>query len=270
MAGHTICRDDCDLWWDRLGDPAAPALVLGAGLGGTASWWAPQAERYARQHQVILFDQRGTGRSSRMPVASIEQMAEDLRAVLDAAGVARAQFLGHSTGGAIFASLAMAAPERVASLIIYASTTHGDAYRRHVLGLRQTIMREAGVAAYARFTTLLLYPPYWMNANADRVAADEAAAAAALGEPDVQASRLDAILAWDRRDALPGIAAPTLVLCADDDILTPRYFSEDYARLIPGARAHYEPRGGHALSRTEPEAFDAVVLPFLAEHRGRV
>ena len=53
------------------------------------------------------------------------------------------------------------------------------------------------------------------------------------------------------------------VLCADDDILTPRYFSEEFVRLIPGAEAVYLPRGGHALSRTEPALFDSQVLPFL-------
>jgi aminoacrylate hydrolase len=59
------------------------------------------------------------------------------------------------------------------------------------------------------------------------------------------------------------------ILCADDDILTPRYFSEEMARLIPGAEAVFVPQGGHALSRTEPELFDRHVLPFLREQAKR-
>ena len=56
------------------------------------------------------------------------------------------------------------------------------------------------------------------------------------------------------------------VLCAEDDILTPRYFSAEFARLIAGAKSVFVPRGGHALSRTEPALFDAAVLPFLDAH----
>jgi aminoacrylate hydrolase len=90
----------------------------------------------------------------------------------------------------------------------------------------------------------------------------EKEAAAALGPAAVQASRLAAILEFDRRAELNKIRIPTLVLCADDDILTPRYFSEEYARLIPGAKTRWEPRGGHALSRTEPATFNRIALEF--------
>lgn len=260
----TIVRDGCHLWYEVTG--RGPAVVLAAGLGGAAAWWAETVPRYSGQFTVLTFDQRGTGRSTRTPVASIGQMAEDLRAVLDHAGIDAAQMVGHSTGGAIVASLALDHPARVRSLLIHASTTHGDAYRRRVFALRKLLREVGGMAAYAAYTTLLMYPPYFINAEEAWLAGQEAAAAAALGAPEVQASRLEAILAFDRRAELPRIAAPTLVLCADDDILTPRYFSEEYARLIPGAEAVFVPRGGHALTRTEPAVFDAVALPFLRRH----
>lgn len=258
-------RDGADLWWDVKGAPDAPPLILAAGLGGTHGWWAPQIEAYAREFRVLVFDQRGTGHSSRVPVASVEQMAGDAAAVMDAAGITRAAWLGHSTGGAIGVALALSEPARLSRLVVYASTTHGDSYRRRVFDLRKILMARAGAEAYARYTTLLLHPPYWINANEARIAADEAAAAAALGDPLVQASRLDAILAFDPRAALPRLKPPLLVLCADDDILTPRYFSEEMAALVPHARAVFVPRGGHALSRTEPALFDGIVLPFLRE-----
>ena len=110
---------------------------------------------------------------------------------------------------------------------------------------------------------MLLYPPWWINENADRLATEEASAAETLGKPDVQASRLDAILNWDRRTELGQFTIPTLVVCAADDILTPRYFSEEFARLIPEARLETLGTGGHACSRTVPESFNPVVLNFL-------
>jgi len=255
-------RDGAELYWEREG--TGPALVLGAGLGGTASWWAPNRAALAERFTLITFDQRGTGRSSRVPVASIEQMSADLIAVLDAAKVEAVNYLGHSTGGAIGVATALDYPGRIRSLLIYASTTHGDAYRKRVFALRERLLSGPGADAYAQYASLLLYPPYWINANAERLSAMEKEATAALGPAAVQASRLAAILNFDRRLELGRIRVPTLVLCASDDILTPRYFSEEYAKLIPGADSRWEPRGGHALSRTEPEIFNRITLDFFS------
>ncbi|HUJ85271.1 MAG TPA: alpha/beta hydrolase [Burkholderiales bacterium] len=248
------------LYWEREG--SGPPLVLAAGLGGSAAWWEPNRAALASRFTLILFDQRGSGRSSKIKVKSIEQMADDLVAVLDDAGVASAHFLGHSTGGAIGLAVALDHPGRLKSLLLYACTSHGDAYRRRIFELRRRVLEALGREAYARYSSLLLYPPYWINDNDERLGALERESARALGSPAVQASRLAAILAFDRRAELGRIAVPTLVLCADDDILTPRYFSEDYARLIPEANNHWEPRGGHALSRTEPQRFNRIALEF--------
>ena len=68
-------RDGADLWWDVKGAPTSPPLILAAGLGGTHGWWAPQIEAYAREFRVLVFDQRGTGHSSRVPVAAVKPAA---------------------------------------------------------------------------------------------------------------------------------------------------------------------------------------------------
>lgn len=257
-------RDGCRLHYQIAG--RGPVVVLAAGLGGTAGWWAETILRWSGEFTLLSFDQRGAGASSRVPVASIGQLAEDLIAILDHAGIGAAQMLGHSTGGATIASLAIDHPERVRSLLINASTTHGDAWRQRVFDLRKLLFATGGPATYAAFTTLLLYPPYFVNTHDAWLRQEEARAAAALGAPEVQASRMDAIFAFDRREELSRITAPTLVVCTDDDILTPRHFSEDYAARIPGAVAIYPPRGGHALTRTEPALFDSIALPFLRTH----
>ena len=62
------------------------------------------------------------------------------------------------------------------------------------------------------------------------------------------------------------IKTPTLVVGAEDDIITPAYFSEELARLIPGAEIKIFPRGGHALTQVRPREFSQAVLPFLASH----
>jgi aminoacrylate hydrolase len=255
-----VTRHGCSLFWEKQGD--GPALILGAGLGGVGGYWTPNMTALTAHFTVYRFDQRGTGRSCRTSVDSIEQLSADLIAVMDDAGLDRAMYLGHSTGGAIGVATALDYPGRLSAMMIYASTTCGDDYRRKVLGLRSMLFGGLGVEAYAQFSVLLLYPPYWINTHPEEVAKIEALAPHQLGSAEIQQSRFEAILNFDRRRELSRIAIPTLVVCADDDILTPKYFSEEYVQLISGARAHWETRGGHALSRTEPEIFNAIAIDF--------
>ena len=249
-----------EFYWEQHG--CGPPLILGAGLGGVGRWWDPNRDVLAEQFTVFTFDQRGTGRSSRVPVSSIEQMSADLIAIMDAANIDKAHYLGHSTGAAIGVATALDYETRLRSLMIYASTTSGDVYRRRVLSLRQQIFDNIGVEGYVQYSSLLLYPPYWINANHERLTSEEKQIVSQLGPADIQATRLAAILNFDRRRELGRIKIPTMVICADDDILTPRYFSEEYVRLIPDARACYIPRGGHALSRTDPDTFNRIALGF--------
>jgi aminoacrylate hydrolase len=253
-------RDETALYWERHGQ--GPALILGAGLGGVGSYWNPNLPELASHFTVYLFDQRGTGKSSKQPVQSIEQMSDDLIAVMDHAELTEAMYLGHSTGGAIGVATVLDHPGRITAMTIYASTTRGDAYRRRVLQLRSLLFGGLGIQAYAQYSSLLLYPPYWINEHDAELAEAEAKVVDQLANPEIQTSRFDAILNFDRREDLSRITIPTLVLCADDDILTPRYFSEEYVKLIPGASSRWIDRGGHALSRTEPELFNRIILDF--------
>lgn len=255
-----IDRDGASIYWESVGQ--GTPLMMVAGLGGVATYWTPQIKTFSQDHRVILHDQRGTGRSSQTPVLSVEQMADDALAVMDAAGVDRTLYLGHSTGGAIGVALALKHPDRISGLVINASTTHGDAYRHKLLGLRKTLLEMGRPDAYASYTTLLLYPPWYINDHYDQLIQDEARAVQALGNPEAQASRLEAILSFDPRKRLGLLNVPTLVLCARDDILTPLYFSEEYAALIPNAKLITLERGGHAASRTVTAEYDRVIRDF--------
>ncbi len=72
-------------------------------------------------------------------------------------------------------------------------------------------------------------------------------------------------MAFDRRADLARITTPTLVMAARDDYITPAYHAEALARAIPGAQLELMDSGGHSLSKTRPDAFNARVLQFLQE-----
>jgi aminoacrylate hydrolase len=258
-----VTRDGCNLYYEVHGR-GAPIMFV-AGLGGVSSYWKPQVQAFSASHQVIVYDQRGSGKSDHKVVESIEQMADDTLAILDELNLETVHFVGHSTGGAIGQSIAMDHPERLRTLTINSSTTRSDPYRRRVMDMRETLLRKVGPDYYAKQTTLLLYPSWWINAHTEELHAEEQRSAANMPPPDVQASRLAAIVNFDRGADYCKIKTPTLVICARDDILTPSYFSEELAHNIAGSKLVMFDLGGHACSVTQASAFNQEILSFWSE-----
>jgi aminoacrylate hydrolase len=254
-----------ELYFEQHGE--GTPLLLVSGLAGVGAIWRPNLRAFSRHYQVIVHDHRGTGRSSRPQMRySVEQMADDLLHLMDHLGLDKAHLLGHSGGAAIGQTLAVTHPERLRSLILYSGWTRADAYLRRALEIRSTLLAAAGAAAYVRSGPVFFYPPDWVNRNAELLEQRETDAAAAVGDARVVASRIDAFIAFDRTSDLGRIPTPTLVICARDDIFTPQYFSDELARLIPGAEPVKLDYGGHFASEANPEAFEAAVLAFLSRH----
>jgi len=242
-------------------------VMLVPGLGGVGAYWTSNLPAFSARYRTIVHDHRGTGQSDR-PVMkySVQQMADDVRGLMDELGIAKAHIVGFSAGGAIGQILAVDHPERVATLTLYSSWTRADAYFRRLFDVRQRLLDEGGVEAYTRGSAVFMYPPYFVNANIDRLTARETAGLPFAPSAEIITSRMQAVLDFDREAQLPRIKQPTLVVCARDDIITPPHYSEALAARIPGATLAWLERGGHGASDAEPEAFNRVVLDFLAKH----
>ena len=253
---------DVEIAYERHGD--GPAVMLVSGLGGVGSYWNPQIEAFARSFTVITHDHRGTGQSTRFEGEyTVDMLAADALGLMDALGIERAHFVGHSTGGAIAQTLAIEHPARVQSMVQYASWTKADGHVRLCFFVRRSLLRDSGALAYIKATPLFLMPNWWIRDNEE--ALEETAVDTLDSFPSVEldAARINAVLAFDRTEQLDTIRTPTLVLCAQDDILTPPYYSEELARRIPGAELVMLEKGGHACSQTAPAEFNEAVLPFL-------
>jgi len=256
---------DADIHYEIKGN--GDPVMLVAGLGGAASYWNPNLDAFARNYQVMLHDHRGTGQSTRCEMEySVELMADDLLRTMDAAGIDKAHLVGHSTGGAIGIVLGAIAPERIASLTLYATWAELDAQMEACLTLRQRLLNAMGEAEYHRATPLFMYGPYYTRDNKAKIEAEIAAAILASPPASIMSARVTGILGFDGMQYLDRITCPTMVLVAEDDILTPPYSSEMIAAHIPHAELIRLPRGGHAVSRAEPEIFNKTVLGFLAQH----
>jgi pimeloyl-ACP methyl ester carboxylesterase len=254
-------------------------LVLVHGFTGFREDFATQLPELARHGRVLAPDLRGHGESARGEAASyrFETLVGDLLGFLAALGVERADVLGHSMGGMVALRAALAAPERIASLVLMSTSAAPLGFiDRAQLALAGRVAREAGMAALAQI----------LRARA----ADDAARGEAdrrvereWGEERFWAWRTARVAAMDpaayeplglalagQEDLTPRLAAiacPTAVLVGelDRDFRGP---SDALARGLPDARLHVLPRAGHQPQHEAPEAWRAAVLAHLARARG--
>lgn len=256
-----LAPDGCALFYETGG--AGPPVVLIPGLGGDGRFWNGVAARLRTRFLVIVVDHRGAGRSARpLQDYTIDGIAADVRAVMDAEGVARAHVVGHSTGGAVAMSMALDTPERVDRLVLSGTWARPDARFRMLFQARLEVLRGAGPACYQALTHVLGYPPAYLAAHEAELHAAAAAADQALAP--LAEARIRMLLAHDRGDEISGIRAPTLVIGAPDDEMIPFHHAPALARLIPGSRLA-RLAGGHFHPRTDPEPFAEAAAGFLSD-----
>jgi aminoacrylate hydrolase len=255
-------RHDGDIHYEVTGE--GPPLALVSGLGGAGGYWNNIVPMLARHFTVVLHDHMGTGKSvSRRTRHSVDALAEDIDALMTHLGHARYSLVGHSTGAAVGQVLAADRPRRIDRLVLFAGWAGPDRHFELCFAVRKTALERVGVVAYNEATPIFLYPPLWISRNPDALASIIKLFNDTSPPADVMAARIDMIVAFDRRGTTPSITAPTLVICARDDILTPPHLSEELAALIPDAQLKLLDYGAHACSQVVADEFLASVLPFL-------
>jgi pimeloyl-ACP methyl ester carboxylesterase len=274
MAERMIDAEGVRLCTEGFGDPVDPPVLLIMGTAASMVWWEDGfCEKLAAGGRFVLrYDHRDTGRSMTYEPGSPGYGGGDLVAdaarVLDAYGLAAADVVGLSMGGALAQLLALDFPDRVASLVLITTSPAGAA-------------DDLPPAAEAYRDFLGTAEVDWSDpaSVADRVVAEwralggrrpfDEAAVRALADRDVaRADRVasaqnHAILSgggpWRQR--LGALAAPTLVIHGTADPLFPIGHGEALAAEIPGARLLRLDGAGHGLERAD---WDTVVNAILA------
>ena len=253
------------LYFEEHGPPNGEPLILSAGLGGSGAYWAPNLPALAERHRVILYDHRGTGRSDRTLPDSlfVEDMADDVLALLDGLGIERAHFVGHAAGGLIGLALALAAPQRLGKLVVVNGWAALDANTARCFEARLALLRDSGPRAYLRAQPIFLFPATWTSEHRDALDEELEAQLAAFPGAETMEKRIAALQTFYVEDRLEEISVPALGLAAKDDILVPQTCTQALAGGIPGASAALMDWGGHACNVTDPDKFNALVLDFL-------
>lgn len=260
----TTKRDHAEIYFEVHGDQGTP-VVLCSGMGGSANYWTPQIPALASSHRVAVYDHVGTGRSSREVAGqqSIERMADDLLAVMDACNFESAHLVGHAIGGIVALSLALHAPARVKSLALVNAWARADDHLRRCFAVRKEILRASGPRAYVQAQPLFLYPPRWIAEHDRQLREEEQHLVDHFPSSDLLRDRIDMFLNFDALDRLPSVSSPTLVLAARDDALVPAYLSNALAAGIPNSTSTEIEWGGHAFTAIIPEVFNQTILDFL-------
>jgi aminoacrylate hydrolase len=251
------------LWYEWHGPEEGEVLILSAGLGGSGSYWAPNLADFAERYRVLLYDHRGTGRSDReLPDASVGAMADDIAALMNELGIARATLIGHAAGGVAALALALKAPERLDAVVAVNAWLRPDRHFLRCFEVRLAVLRDSGVEAYVRAQPLFLYPANWISDNLDRLDAEAAHQLAAFPGRETVERRIAALAAFDVRDRVADFRVPILALAARDDMLVPAHCIDAFYD-VPGCGAAVMSVGGHACNVTEPEQFALLVRNFL-------
>jgi 3-oxoadipate enol-lactonase len=266
---EVVVGDGVTIHYDVFGRRDGPPVLMIQGLGTDSRGWALQRMAFGRRYRCYTLDNRGTGRSDRPPGPySLEVMARDALAVLDAEGVERAHVVGASMGGVIAQIIGVLHPERTRSLVLACTACRHHTWRRELLQEWADAVDEGGMAALGDEALEWLVGPrlrkrfgIWLNLLA-RIVLQQ--------PPEPFIAQVGAILdATDElRLELVNVRVPTLVITGSQDSLTPVGDAEELAELIPGARLEVLGGAAHGLMVETPNAFNDAVVRFLLEVDG--
>ena len=253
--------------YELHGDAPGPPLVLVMGLGGSSrGWLALQVPELAPVHRTVVYDHRGVGESEDPGGAfSVADLADDAARLLDALGIERAHVLGAFMGGMVAQELALRHTDRVERLVLVGTCARPDAKRRMLLE-KWKAMVEAGLPLAVLAQERVL----WTLSDATLEQSDLVhpmlqgylRAGLPMSE-DIFLRQCDACLGHDTEKRLGGIQQPTLVLCGQEDVLTPPRLHRELASGIPGAHLVTIPGAAHLVMAEAAPRFNRIVLQFL-------
>jgi 3-oxoadipate enol-lactonase len=242
------------------GPKAAPAVVFANSLGTDLRLWDAILPLVPPGLRLVRYDKRGHGLSDQGGGTRIEDHAGDVIAVIEAAGPGPVVFVGLSIGGLIGQVVASQRPDLVRALVL--SNTAARLGTAESWQARIDAVATKGLASIADvvmerwfaapFRTSPACAP-WRNMLLRT-------------PPEGYIAACKALASADQREATAALRLPTLVLAGAEDGASPPDLVQATAALIPDAAFHVIPGAGHLPCVETPEAWAAIVAPFLKDH----
>ena len=244
--------------------PAKPTLVFLHGIGGRASSWAAIQQACAQAgYASVAWDMPGYGDSPMIEPCTFDDLADALAALMDAQGLQQAVLVGHSLGGMVALQMWARHPERVAGLVLAASSPgfgqgSGD-FQKAFIAQRLAPL-EAGKSMADVADALV---PTMVAPGFDGPGLAQAKACMGSITPGAYKAALSALVQFEQRSALSTITVPTLCIAAEHDRTAAPTVVQRMAEKIPHAQYLCLPGVGHLLTFEQPDRFAHALLPFL-------
>jgi len=253
---------------EGAGEKAARApLLFVHGFPLNHETWSSQIQTLSATHRVIAPDLRGHGKSEAPPGPyTMEQMADDLKALMDARRCGPVMMIGHSMGGYITFAFLRRYPKLVAGFGLVctrpgADTPEGKTNREN---LAQRVEKDGSIAVVDAMFPKMLAP----TAYAEQLEVSENVRRMMLATPvaGIAGASRGMALRSDSSDLLPTIKVPTLIITgANDQLISPKE-SESMAKQIPNSSLHIISSAGHLPSMEKAGKVNRILREFLTKN----
>jgi 3-oxoadipate enol-lactonase/4-carboxymuconolactone decarboxylase len=260
-----ITANGVRLFYDITGTYDAPPILFSNSLGTSLEMWDEVIRGVAPYYRCIRYDTRGHGRSEVIASpASITDLAADAAGLLDALGIQSAHIAGLSIGGMTAQALAVANPDKVRTLSLFATSAHMPPASLWEERIRA--VRAEGIAPLAAATMERWFTQGFRERAPEKV---EGVRARLLTTPaEGYAVCCGAIAQMDLREPIRSIKAPALIIAGGDDPATTPAMAEDIKSRITYAELTVLSPAAHLLAVERPEAVIAHLLEFLSRNGG--
>lgn len=244
------------------GPNGAPVLTLSHSLATDLSMWDPQMDALRARYRVLRYDTRGHGGTDAPAAAyTLDQLAEDARALLQALGVARTHWIGLSMGGMIGQALALQHPELFASLSLCDTSSRIPAEAKPLWADRIKTAETRGMEPLVEPTLARWFTTPFRERG--KAVVDRVAQMIRTTPPQGYAGCCHAISALDLTDHISAISLPTLIIVGEEDQGTPVAASKVMNERIKGSALHVIPSAAHLSNLEQPAEFTSVLTRFL-------
>ena len=245
-------------------------LVMIMGAGGNVEWYYPAIPVYSPEYRLVLFDNRGAGRTDAPDKPyTMEMLADDLAGLLNAIGIDSAHIYGASLGGMIAQQFVLRYPERVRSLILACTYCGGPGSSimtdPEVIEAGQRMQSLSGKELMME-TLRLGVSQKFIDENPSHIQEMVKTMVKRPMTPQAQMRQGQAVATHNTYERLPEIKAPTLVITGDADRFFPVENSRTIASRIPGAELVILKNMGHMFSMEAADESNRIILDFLRRH----
>ena len=251
----------------RLTGDGPETIVLVNGLADDLETWAYQeAALTAAGYRLLMFDNRGIGKTSKPagPYSS-RLLADDAKALVDHLGITEFHLLGVSMGGMIVQEYVLAYPEDLRSVTMACTYAAPGPFCSRMFAMWADAAPVLGIPFVMRDVTLWAFTTEFFSTRPDELAGFETAMRYMDQPVPAYLAQLAVIQQHDTTARLAGITTPTLVLAGEQDILIPVPLSRELHQGIPGAEWQTV-QGGHACLWEHPASFNDAVVDFVRRH----